>query len=102
MIKNKITDFISQAKIIQNKMKKAQEKLSSIEVEGQSGAGMVKVLITCKNYVKRIFIDSKLLNEDKDILEDLIVTAFNDAIKKAEIKSQAKLSKLTENLPFKF
>ncbi|AGS06998.1 YbaB/EbfC family nucleoid-associated protein [Candidatus Profftella armatura] len=101
MIKNKITDFISQAKIIQDKMKKAQEELSSIEVEGQSGAGMVKVLMTCKNYVKRVFIDSKLLNEDKDMLEDLTVAAFNDAIKKAEMKSQEKLFNLTGNLPFK-
>ena len=73
--------------------------LANIEVEGQSGAGLVKVTMTCKHDVKRIAIDPSLLAEDKDMLEDLVAAAFNDAVRRAESTSQEKMSKLTAGMP---
>jgi DNA-binding YbaB/EbfC family protein len=85
-------------------MKKAQDALALIEVEGQSGAGLVKVVMTCKNDVKRVSIDPSLLADDKDMLEDLVAAAFNDAVRKAEATSAEKLGGLTAgmNLPAGF
>ena len=70
-----------------------------IEVEGQAGAGMVKVLMTCKNDVKRVSIDPSLLGDDKDMLEDLVAAAFNDAVRKAEATTNEKMSGMTAGLP---
>jgi DNA-binding YbaB/EbfC family protein len=80
-------------------MKKMQDQLAMIEVEGQAGAGMVKVLMTCKNDVKRVSIDPSLLGEDKDMLEDLVAAAFNDAVRKAEATTNEKMSGMTAGLP---
>jgi hypothetical protein len=79
-------------------MKKAQEQLALVEVEGQSGAGLVKVVMTCKNDVKRVSIDPTLLADDKDMLEDLVAAAFNDAVRKAEATSAEKMSGLTSGM----
>jgi DNA-binding YbaB/EbfC family protein len=76
-----------------------QDQLAMIEVEGQAGAGMVKVLMTCKNDVKRVSIDPSLLGEDKDMLEDLVAAAFNDAVRKAEATTNEKMSGMTAGLP---
>jgi DNA-binding YbaB/EbfC family protein len=76
-----------------------QDQLASVEVEGQAGAGMVKVVMTCKNDVKRVTIDPSLLGDDKDMLEDLVAAAFNDAVRKAEATSQEKMAGLTAGLP---
>jgi DNA-binding YbaB/EbfC family protein len=76
-----------------------QDQLATIEVEGQAGAGMVKVLMTCKNDVKRVSIDPSLLGEDKDMLEDLVAAAFNDAVRKAETTTNEKMSGMTAGLP---
>jgi len=84
---------------MQDNMKKMQEQLASVEVEGQAGAGMVKVIMTCKNDVKRVTIDPSLLGDDKDMLEDLVAAAFNDAVRKAEATSQEKMAGLTAGLP---
>ena len=84
---------------MQDNMKKAQDQLALVDVEGQSGAGLVKVLMTCKNVVKRVTIDPSLLGEDKDMLEDLVAAAFNDAVRKAEATSQEKMSGLTAGMP---
>jgi DNA-binding YbaB/EbfC family protein len=84
---------------MQDNMKKMQDQLASVEVEGQAGAGMVKVVMTCKNDVKRVTIDPSLLGEDKDMLEDLVAAAFNDAVRKAEATSQEKMASLTAGLP---
>ena len=73
-------------------MRKAQEELARIEVEGQSGAGLVKVTITCKFECRNVSVDPSLLAEDKDMLEDLVMAAFNDAVKKAEAATQAKMA----------
>jgi DNA-binding YbaB/EbfC family protein len=95
---------MKQAQAMQDNMKKAQEALGQIEVEGQSGAGLVKIVMTCKNDVKRVSIDPSLLADDKDMLEDLVAAAFNDAVRKAEATSAEKMSGLTSgmNLPAGF
>jgi DNA-binding YbaB/EbfC family protein len=84
---------------MQDKLKKAQDELALIDVEGQSGAGLVKVTMTCKHDVKRVVIDKSLLAEDQDMLEDLVAAAFNDAIRRAEETSQTKMGALTAGLP---
>jgi nucleoid-associated protein EbfC len=99
MMKGNLAGLMKQAQAMQDNMKKMQEQLASVEVEGQAGAGMVKVLMTCKNDVKRVTIDPSLLGEDRDMLEDLVAAAFNDAVRKAEATSQEKMSGLTAGLP---
>jgi DNA-binding YbaB/EbfC family protein len=94
MMKNQIAGLMKQAQAMQDNMKKAQEALALVEVEGQSGAGMVKVVMTCKNDVKRVTIDPSLLADDKDMLEDLVAAAFNDAVRKAEAVSAEKMGGL--------
>ena len=80
-------------------MKRAQDELALMEVEGVSGAGLVKVTMTCKHDVKRIAIDPSLLTDDKDMLEDLVAAAFNDGVRRAEEVSQEKMGKLTAGMP---
>ncbi|MET0980958.1 MAG: YbaB/EbfC family nucleoid-associated protein [Telluria sp.] len=99
MMKNQLAGLMKQAQAMQDNMKKAQEALALIEVEGQSGAGLVKVTMTCKNDVKRVQIDPSLLADDKDMLEDLVAAAFNDAVRKAEATSAEKMSGLTAGMP---
>ena len=90
--------LMKQAQQMQENMKKAQEELARIEVEGQSGAGLVKVTMTCKHEVKRVTIDPSLLKDDKEMLEDLVAAAMNDAARKAEAAVQEKMSSLTGGL----
>jgi len=99
MMKGQLAGLMKQAQAMQDNMKKMQEQLASIEVEGQSGAGMVKVVMTCKFDVKRVTIDPSLLGDDKDMLEDLVAAAFNDAVRKAEATSQEKMAGVTAGLP---
>ncbi|WP_312438286.1 YbaB/EbfC family nucleoid-associated protein [Janthinobacterium sp.] len=104
MMKNQLAGLMKQAQTMQDNMKKAQEQLALVEVEGQSGAGLVKVVMTCKSDVKRVTIDPSLLADDKDMLEDLVAAAFNDAVRKAEATSAEKMAGLTGgmNLPAGF
>ena len=99
MMEGQLAGLMKQAQAMQDNMKKMQEQLASVEVEGQAGAGMVKVIMTCKNDVKRVTIDPSLLGDDKDMLEDLVAAAFNDAVRKAEATSQEKMAGLTAGLP---
>jgi DNA-binding YbaB/EbfC family protein len=99
MMKGQLAGLMKQAQQMQDNLKKAQDELALIEVEGQSGAGLVKVVMTCKNDVKRITIDPSLLADDKDMLEDLVAAAFNDAVRRAEATSQEKMGKLTAGMP---
>jgi DNA-binding YbaB/EbfC family protein len=99
MMKGQLAGLMKQAQAMQDNMKKMQDQLATIEVEGQAGAGMVKVIMTCKNDVKRVTIDPTLLGEDKDMLEDLVAAAFNDAVRKAEATSNEKMSGMTAGLP---
>ena len=98
MMKGGLGALMKQAQQMQENMKKAQEELAKIEVEGQAGAGLVKVVITCKFNVKKVSIDASLVGEDKDMLEDLVMAAMNDAVAKAEAATQAKLGSLTAGL----
>ncbi|WP_310644067.1 YbaB/EbfC family nucleoid-associated protein [Limnohabitans sp.] len=97
--KGQLSGLMKQAQAMQDNLKKAQDELAHIEVTGESGSGLVKVLMTCKHDVKRITIDPSLLADDKDMLEDLVAAAFNDAVRKAAETSEAKMSKLTAGLP---
>jgi len=99
MGKGQLAGLMKQAQAMQDNLKKAQEELATIEVEGQSGAGLVKVTMTCKHDVKRIVIDPSLLADDKDMLEDLVAAAFNDGVRRAEEVSQEKMGRLTAGLP---
>jgi DNA-binding YbaB/EbfC family protein len=98
MMKNQLAGLMKQAHAMQDNMKKAQEALALVEVEGQSGAGLVKIVMTCKNDVKRVTIDPSLLADDKDMLEDLVAAAFNDAVRKAEATSAEKMSGMTSGM----
>ena len=99
MMKGQLAGLMKQAQAMQDNLKKAQDELAAMEVEGQSGAGLVKVTMTCKHDVKRIVIDPSLLAEDKDMLEDLVAAAFNDGLRRAEELSTAKMGKLTAGMP---
>jgi DNA-binding YbaB/EbfC family protein len=99
MMKGQLAGLMKQAQAMQDNMKKAQEELALMEVTGESGAGLVKVTMTCKNDVKRVAIDPSLLADDKDMLEDLVAAAFNDAVRRAEEVSTAKMGKLTAGMP---
>ena len=94
-----LDDILAMAKNVQDELARAQAQLDYTEVEGQSGSGMVKVLMTCKHNVRRVTIDPSLLADDKDMLEDLVAAAFNDAVRHAEEVSQQKMGKLTAGLP---
>jgi len=97
-MKNQLAGIMKQAQDMQENLKKVQEALALAEVEGVSGAGLVKVIMTGKNDVKRVSIDPSLLSDDKDMLEDLVVAALNDALRKAEALSQEKMAGLTAGL----
>ena len=99
MMKNQLAGLMKQAQAMQDNMKRAQDELAHLEVEGQSGAGLVKVTMTCKHDVKRLSIDPSLLADDKDMLEDLVAAAFNDAVRRAEAVSQEKMGKLSAGMP---
>jgi DNA-binding YbaB/EbfC family protein len=90
--------LMKQAQQMQENMRKAQDELAKTEVEGQSGAGLVKVTLTCKFAVKKVAIDPSLMSEDRDMLEDLVMAAMNDAVAKAEAVTQAKLAGFTAGL----
>jgi nucleoid-associated protein EbfC len=92
MMKNQLAGLMKQAQQMQENMQRAQEELAHTEVEGQSGAGLVKIVMTCRHDVKRVSIDDSLLGEDKDMLEDLIAAAMNDAVRRVETTTQEKLS----------
>lgn len=96
--KGGIANLMKQAQKMQENMAKAQEELASLEVEGQSGAGAVKVVMTCKHDVKRVMIDASVM-DDKEMLEDLIAAALNDANRRAEALSQERMGSLTAGLP---
>ena len=97
--KGQLAGLMKQAQSMQDNMKKAQDELGNVEVSGESGAGLVKVVMTCKHDVRRVTIDPSLLAEDKDMLEDLVAAAFNDAVRKAEATSGEKMGKLTAGMP---
>ena len=98
MMKGGLAGLMKQAQEMQENMKRMQEQLATIEVEGQSGAGMVKVVMTCRHDVKRVSLDESLLKDDKEMLEDLIAAAFNDAVRRVEAMVQEKMGGMTAGL----
>ena len=99
MMKGQLAGLMKQAQQMQDNMRKMQEQLGQIEVEGQSGAGMVKVVMTCRHDVRRVIIDPSVIGDDKEMLEDLIAAAINDAVRKVETTSQEKMASVTAGLP---
>ena len=99
-------DLMKQAQQMQEKMQSMQEEISRAEVQGEAGAGLVKITMTGRHDVKRVDIDDSLLKEDKEVLEDLIAAAMNDAVRRVEQNQQEKMSQLTAGIPmppgFKF
>jgi DNA-binding YbaB/EbfC family protein len=98
MMKGGLGNLMKQAQQMQENMRKAQEELARTEVEGQSGAGLVKVTITCTFAAKKVVIDPSLLTEDKDMLEDLVLAAMNDAVAKAQAATQANMAGFTAGM----
>jgi len=98
MMKGQLAGLMKQAQQMQENMRKMQEQLGSMEVEGQSGAGMVKVVMTCKHDVKRISIDPSLVGDDKEMLEDLVAAAVNDAVRRVEATVQEKMAGFTAGM----
>ena len=92
MQKNQLAGLMKQAQAMQDNLKRAQDELARTEVEGQAGAGLVKVTMTGRHDVKRVTIDPSLLGEDKDMLEDLVAAAVNDAVRRVEATTQEKMS----------
>jgi DNA-binding YbaB/EbfC family protein len=98
MMKGGLGNLMRQAQQMQETMKKAQAELAQLEVTGESGAGMVKVTLNGHHEAKKVTIEPKLLSEDKDMLEDLLVAAVNDAVRKIAARSQEKYSGLMSGL----
>ena len=96
---NNFNDMMEKAQKMQKKMQEIQESLASLEVEGTAGGGMVKIVMNCKNEVKKIELDPSIIKqEEKQMMEDLIVAALNDAKIKAEEKSKEEMAKLSGDL----
>jgi DNA-binding YbaB/EbfC family protein len=96
-MKGNIGQMMKQAQMMQENMRRMQEQLGTMEVEGQSGSGMVKVLMTCKHELRRVSIDPSL-TADREMLEDLLVAAFNDATRKVESTVAEKMGSLTAGM----
>lgn len=92
-------DLMKQAQQMQERVQKLQEEVAKTEVTGESGAGLVKITMTGRHDVRKVNIDSSLLGEAKDVLEDLVAAAMNDAVRRAEKNQQDKMSELTAGIP---
>ncbi len=97
-MRGNLGQLMKQAQMMQDNMRRMQEQLAGVEVEGQSGAGLVKVVMTCKHDVKRISIDPSLVGDDREMLEDLVAAAFNDAARRVEQTVAEKMSGFTAGL----
>lgn len=93
-----LSQLMRQAQEMQANMQKVQNELAATEVEGVAGGGMVKVVVTCKHEVRRVTIEESVLRDDKEMLEDLVAAAFNDASRKVEQAVQQKMSSVTGGL----
>jgi hypothetical protein len=97
-MKGGIGQLMKQAQQMQADMQKAQEEMATLTVTGESGAGMVRITMTCKHEVRSLEIDDSLVGDDKEMLEDLIIAAFNDAVRRVEKTVQEKFSGMTSGL----
>ena len=92
MMKGGMGNLMKQAQQMQENLKRAQAELANIEVEGQAASGLVKITLTCRHQVKRVHIDESLMQDDREMLEDLMATAFNDALRKVEATTEQRMS----------
>jgi len=106
-MKGGLGNIMKQAQAMQENLRKAQQELAHIEVNGSAGGGLVSVVMTCRHDIKRVHIDPTLLTDEKEVLEDLVAAAMNDAVRKVEETTQQKMAGLTSglgipglNLPF--
>lgn len=97
-MKGGLGDIMKQAQQMQENLQKAQEEIAKMEITGESGAGLVKIIMTGKHDVKKVEIDPSLMGEDKEMLEDLLAAAVNDANRRVEKNTQEKMSGLTAGL----
>ncbi|MBW2939453.1 YbaB/EbfC family nucleoid-associated protein [Zhongshania aquimaris] len=97
-MKPDLNELMKKAAEMQEKMQKAQDELANVEVQGESGAGLVKVTMTGRHDVRRVAIDASLMSEDKEILEDLLAAAVNDAVRKVEKNNQDKMGGMMSGL----
>jgi DNA-binding YbaB/EbfC family protein len=97
-MKGGLGQIMKQAQAMQENLRKAQEELAAIEVTGSAGGGMVEVTMTCRYDVRKVHVDSELLNDDKEVLEDLVAAAMNDAVRKVEQESQQRMSGLASGM----
>jgi len=98
-MKDGIGNLMKQAQLVQENMKKLQVELAALEVEGQSGSGMVKIIMTGRHEVRRVTIDPRLLADDREMLEDLVAAAVNDAVRRVEAVTQEKMAGVTAGMP---
>ena len=97
-MKSPLGNIMKQAQAMQDNLKNAQEELSQIEVIGSAGGGLVEVTMTCRHDIRRVSISESLVGDDKEVLEDLIAAAMNDAVRRVEKVSQEKMGSLTAGL----
>jgi len=97
-MKGGIGNLMKQAQKMQADMQKAQEEIASMEVEGQAGGGMVKVIMNGRHEIRRVSLDDSLMGDDKEMIEDLLAAAVNDAVRRVEQESQSRMSGLTDGL----
>ena len=97
-MRGNIGQLMKQAQMMQENMRRMQDQLAAIEVEGQSGSGMVKVVMNCKHQVRRVTIDPSLAGDDREMLEDLLVAAFNDAAQRVEATVAEKMGSVTAGM----
>lgn len=98
-MKGGLGNLMKQAQAMQDNLRKAQEELARVEVEGNAGGGMVTVTMTCRHDIRKVLIDDSMMNsEDKEVLEDLVAAAVNDAVRKVEQTTQEKMAGLTGGL----
>ncbi len=98
-MKNALGNIMQQAQKMQEEVKKAQEEIATLEVIGESGAGLVKILMTGKREVRKVTIDDSLVGDDRDMLEDLVASAINDAVRKVGKLKKEKMASVTAGLP---
>ena len=99
MFKGGMGNIMKQAQQMQERMQQTQEELAKLEVTGESGAGMVKVTMTCNHNVRRVDIDPSLMDDDKEMIEDLVAAAINDAVRRVQETSKEKMSEVTGGMP---
>ncbi len=98
-MKNALGNIMQQAQKMQEDVKKAQQEIAALEVTGESGAGLVKILMTGKREVRKVSIDDSLVGDDRDMLEDLVASAINDAVRKVAKLKKEKMASVTAGIP---